>query len=164
MSCDYIAIMDKTSHLTTFTAVPCMRADLHLLNKVQCSAWFCVKSSSAFLQGFAIYGTLKVHGSLKVALVVSVFQLQPLTWQVYIKILAFFFNCWVLQWRCLLFKRLLTAKTRKITLIWGHVCKYFPFPLCNYCHNEGRLFQTQCTYNSIYWDACAYMYQEPGPA
>lgn len=132
-----------------------MRPNLHLLNKVQCSAWFCVKSSSAFLQGFAIYGTLKVHGSLKVALVVSV----TTSYLASVKILAFFFNCWVLQWRCLLFKRLLTAKTRKTTLIWGHVCKYFPFLLCNnYCHNEGRLFQTQCTYNSIYWDAYAYMY------
>ena len=37
-----------------------------------------------------------------------------------VMVLAFFFNCWELKWRCLFFQRLLIAKHRKTTLIWGH--------------------------------------------
>ena len=117
LSCDYTTIMDKTSHFTTFLAVRWGLHDRHLLKKVQCSAWLCVKSRSGFLQEFVVHGTLKVHGSLKVALVVSV----TTSYLASVMIFAFFFNCWVLQWRFLLFKRLLTAKTRKTTLIWGDV-------------------------------------------
>ena len=40
-----------------------------------------------------------------------------------------FFNCWVLQWSCLLFQRLLTTKHRKTTLIWRHIKTPFSF-LC----------------------------------